>query len=100
MDKLVNNLQNYFLELSKNYLYICIMENTQIQLPQRTPEQLHNQGGNLLMRCFEQENGTNCYGHIPQKTNAPDYLRAKKKALKIAKQYNDTPLYLHIKNFL
>ena len=29
MDKLVNNLQNYFLELSKNYLYICIMETTQ-----------------------------------------------------------------------
>jgi len=100
VDKLVNNLQNYFLELSKNYLYICIMETTEIKLPQRTPEQLHNQGGNLLMRCYEQENSTNCYGHTPQKTNAPDYLRAKKKALKIAKQYNDTPLYLHIKNFL
>ena len=27
MDKLVNNLQNYFLQLSKCYLYICIMEN-------------------------------------------------------------------------
>ena len=100
MGKLVNNFQNYFLELSKDYLYICIMETTEIKLPQRTPEQLHNQGGNLLMRCFEQENSTNCYGHIPQKTNAPDYLRAKRKALKIAKQYNDTPLYLHIKNFL
>jgi len=100
VDKLVNNLQNYFLELSKNYLYICIMETTEIKLPTRTPEQLHNQGGNLLRQCFEQENGTNCYGHTPQKTNAPDYLRAKKKALKIAKQYNDTPLYLHIKNFL
>jgi hypothetical protein len=76
------------------------METTEIQLPQRTPTQLHTQGGNLLRQCFEQENGTNCYGHTPQKTNAPDYLRAKKKALKIAKQYNDTPLYLHIKNFL
>jgi hypothetical protein len=31
VDKLVNNLQNYFLELSKNYLYICIMENTKYQ---------------------------------------------------------------------
>jgi hypothetical protein len=96
----VNSLEKIFFELSKSLKYICIMETTEIQLPQRTPEQLHNQGGNLLMRCFEQENGTNCYGHTPQKTNAPDYLRAKKKALKIAKQYNDTPLYLHIKNFL
>lgn len=100
MNKYVNNFQNYFLQLSKSLKYICIMETTEIKLPQRTPEQLHNQGGNLLRQCFEQENGTNCYGHIPQKTNAPDYLRAKKKALKIAKQYNDTPLYLHIKNFL
>jgi hypothetical protein len=100
VDKLVNNFQNYFLQLSKSLKYICIMETTEIKLPQRSPEQLHNQGGNLLRQCFEQENGTNCYGHIPQKTNAPDYLRAKKKALKIAKQYNDTPLYLHIKNFL
>ena len=96
----MNSLEKIFFELSKSLKYICIMETTEIQLPQRTPEQLHNQGGNLLMRCFEQENGTNCYGHTPQKTNAPDYLRAKKKALKIAKQYNDTPLYLHIKNFL
>jgi hypothetical protein len=100
VDKLVNNFQNYSLQLSKSLKYICIMETTEIQLPQRTPTQLHTQGGNLLMRCYEQENNTNCYGHTPQKTNAPDYLRAKKKALKIAKQYNDTPLYLHIKNFL
>jgi len=96
----VNSLKKIFLQLSKSLKYICIMETTEIKLPQRTPEQLHNQGGNLLRQCFEQENGTNCYGHTPQKTNAPDYLRAKKKALKIAKQYNDTPLYLHIKNFL
>jgi len=27
VDKLVNNFQNYFLELSKNLTYICIMEN-------------------------------------------------------------------------
>ena len=69
-------------------------------LPQRTTDQLQQQGGQLLMQCYEQENGTNCYGHIPRRSASPDYLRAKKKALKIAKQYNDTPLYLHIKNFL
>jgi len=88
------------LELSKNYLYICIMETTEIQLPQRTIEQLHQQGGNLLMQCYEQENGTNCYGQIPRRTNAPDYLRAKRKALQIAKKYKDTPLYLHLKSNL
>jgi len=31
VDKLVNNLQNYFLELSKNLTYICIMENRKYQ---------------------------------------------------------------------
>ena len=54
-------------------------------------------GGNLLMQCYEQENGTNCYGQIPRRTNAPDYLRAKRKALQIAKKYKDTHLYLHLK---
>jgi len=69
-------------------------------MEQRTTDQLQKQSEQLIMQCYEIENSTNCYGHTPQKTNAPDYLRAKKKALKIAKQYNDTPLYLHIKNFL
>jgi hypothetical protein len=76
------------------------MEMTQTMLPQRTTEQLHQQGGQLLMQCYEQENSTNCYGQIPRRTNAPDYLRAKRKALSIAKKYKDTPLYLHLKNFL
>jgi hypothetical protein len=76
------------------------MEMTQTMLPQRTTEQLHQQGGNLLMQCYEQENGTNCYGHIPRRSASPDYLRAKRKALSIAKKYKDTPLYLHLKNFL
>jgi hypothetical protein len=69
-------------------------------LPNRTPEQLHTQAGQLLMRCYETANGVNCHGYVPQRSNSPDYLRAKRKALKIAKQYQDTPLYLHIKNFL
>ena len=76
------------------------METTEIQLPQRTTEQLPPQGGQLLMQCYEQENGTNCYGQIPRRTNAPDYLRAKRKALSIAKKYKDTPLYLHLKSNL
>lgn len=69
-------------------------------LPNRTPEQIHNQAGQLLMRCYETANGVNCHGYVPQRSSSPDYLRAKRKALKIAKQYQDTPLYLHIKNFL
>jgi hypothetical protein len=73
------------------------MEMTKTMLPQRTTEQLHQQGGQLLMQCFEIENATNCYGQIPRRTNAPDYLRAKRKALQIAKKYKDTPLYLHLK---
>ena len=73
---------------------------TQTMLPQRTTEQLQQQGGQLLMQCFEQENGTNCYGHIPKRSASPDYLRAKRKALQIAKKYKDTPLYLHLKSNL
>jgi len=96
----VNTLKKSFLELSKYYLYICIMEMTQTMLPQRTTEQLQQQGGQLLMQCYEEENGTNCYGHVPRRTNAPDYLRAKRKALSIAKKYKDTPLYLHLKSNL
>ena len=64
--------------------------------PHRTPEQLTEQANNFLMRCYETENGVNCYGHTPQKSNSPDYLRAKRKALKIAKQYQDKPLYTEL----
>ena len=73
------------------------METMKTTLPQRTTEQLNQQGGQLLMQCYEIENSTNCYGHIPRRTSAPDYLRAKRKALQIAKKYQDTPLYLHLK---
>jgi len=73
---------------------------TKTMLPIRTTDQLQKQSEQLLMQCYEQENGTNCYGQIPRRTNAPDYLRAKRKALQIAKKYKDTPLYLHIKSNL
>jgi len=62
-------------------------------LPTRTTEQIETQAKQLLMRCYETANSVNCYGYTPQKSCSPDYLRAKRKALKIAKQYNDIPLY-------
>lgn len=65
----------------------------QMTLPNRTPEQITTQANNLLMRCYESENRINCYGYTPQKSSSPYYLRAKRKALKIAKQYQDLPLY-------
>lgn len=68
--------------------------------PIRTLDQLTQQANNLLMRCYEIQNSTNCNGYTPQKTFAPDYLRAKRKALQIAKQYKDTDLFNHIKTSL
>ena len=70
---------------------------TKTMLPIRTTEQLQKQSEQLLMQCYEQENGTNCYGHIPRRSANTDYLRAKRKALQIAKKYKDTHLYLHLK---
>ena len=73
------------------------MELEKMTLPIRTTDQLQKQSEQLLMQCFEIENGTNCYGNVPRRTSAPDYLRAKRKALQIAKKYKDTHLYLHLK---
>ena len=87
------NFQKFIIDLPTS-------NHNKMTLPNRTPEQLHTQAGQLLMRCYETANGVNCHGYVPQRSNSPDYLRAKRKALKIAKQYQDTPLYLHIKNFL
>ncbi len=67
-------------------------------LPNRTTDQITQQAKNLLMRCYETANGVNCYGYTPAKSSSPDYLRAKRKALKIAKQYNDLPLYNELLN--
>ena len=76
------------------------MELEKMTLPIRTTDQLQKQSEQLLLQCYEIENSTNCYGHIPRRTSAPDYLRAKRKALQIAKKYKDTPLYLHLKSNL
>jgi len=73
------------------------MEMTQTMLPIRTTDQLQKQSEQLLMQCYEQENSINCYGHTPRRSANPDYLRAKRKALQIAKKYKDTHLYLHLK---
>ncbi len=69
-------------------------------IPQRTTDQIQKQSEQLLMQCCEIENSTNCFGHVPRRTSAPDYLRAKRKALQIAKKYKDIPLYLHLKSNL
>jgi hypothetical protein len=50
----------------------------------------------ILMQCYEWENEINCYGHTPQKNTSPDYLRAKKRALKQTKNFADKTIYLYI----
>ena len=54
----------------------------------------------ILMLSYENINRINCYGITPQKTTAPDYLRAKKRALKITKNFADQTIYLYIKENL
>ena len=41
----------------------------------------------LIMRSYEIVNGVNCYGYIPIKSNSPDYIRAKKKALYLCRKF-------------
>jgi len=52
----------------------------------------------LIMRCYEMANGVNCYGHTPRPSKSPDYLRAKRKALKMCKE-SSNELYNYIKDF-
>jgi hypothetical protein len=54
----------------------------------------------ILMQCYEWQNEVNCYGITPQKTTAPDYLNAKKRALKQTKNFSDQSIYLYILNNL
>lgn len=63
----------------------------------RTEQQLLQQAKRLLMYCYESENSINLYGYPPQPTTHPDYLRAKRAALKTCKKYNDVELYNTIK---
>ena len=41
----------------------------------------------LIMRSYEIVNGVNCYGYTPIKSNSPDYIRAKKKALYLCRKF-------------
>jgi hypothetical protein len=54
----------------------------------------------ILMHSYEFINAVNCYGFTPQKNTSPDYLRAKKRALKITKNFADQTIYLYIKENL
>ena len=63
-----------------------------------TPQELKKQADHLIMRCYEIENGVNLHGYTPRPNTAPDYLRAKRKALKLAKQHHNTPLYNLLKS--
>lgn len=54
----------------------------------------------ILMQSYEWINEINCYGYTPQKSNSPDYLSAKKRALKLTKNFADQTIYLYIKENL
>ena len=70
--------------------------NTDNFLPYKTEDRAKY----ILMLSYENINRINCYGYCPQKTTAPDYLKAKKRALKITKNFADQTIYLYIKENL
>jgi hypothetical protein len=65
-----------------------------------TQRNLTEQAKNLIIYAYEYVNWTNCYGYQPQKNTSLPYLKAKRKALKICKNSQDTELYTYIKNNL
>lgn len=52
----------------------------------------------LMIYSYEFVNWTNLYGYCPMKSNSSDYLKAKRKALKMSKNAQDTELYNYLKN--
>jgi hypothetical protein len=48
----------------------------------------------LIMRSYEIVNGVNCYGYTPIKSNSPDYIRAKKKALYLCRKFPTMHSYI------
>ena len=46
------------------------------------------------MRCYETANGVNCYGYTPIKSKSPDYQRAKRKALKLSREFPKLNQYI------
>lgn len=65
-----------------------------------TQRNLTEQAKNLIIYAYEYVNWTNCYGYQPQKNTSLPYMKAKRKALKICKNSQDTELYTYIKNNL
>ena len=55
---------------------------------------LQQKANYLIMRCYETANGVNCYGYTPIKSKSPDYLRAKRKALKLSREFPTLNKYI------
>ena len=69
-------------------------------MAQTTQRDLTEHAKNLIIYAYEYVNWTNCYGYQPMKSSSLSYMKAKRKALKIAKNSQDTELYTYIKNNL
>ena len=67
---------------------------------QTTNRDLKEQAKGLIIYAYEFVNWTNCYGYQPQKNTSIPYLKAKRKALKMAKMAKDTEMYTYIKENL
>lgn len=65
-----------------------------------TQRNLKEQAKGLIIYAYEFVNWTNLYGYQPQKNTSIPYLKAKRKALKMAKMAKDTEMYLYIKENL
>ena len=55
---------------------------------------LQRNAEHLIMRCYETANGVNCYGYTPIKSKSPDYQRAKRKALKLSREFPKLNQYI------
>ena len=67
---------------------------------QTTQRDIKEQAKGLIIYAYEFVNWTNLYGYQPQKSTSLAYMKAKRKALKMAKNAQDTEMYLYIKENL
>jgi hypothetical protein len=67
---------------------------------QTTQRDIKEQAKGLIIYAYEFVNWTNLYGYQPQKNTSLPYLKAKRKALKMAKIAQDTEMYTYIKENL
>lgn len=65
-----------------------------IQQPQRD---IPSNANHLMIYCYELMNWCNLYGYVPMKSNSLEYLRAKRKALKMSKNAGDVEMYNYLK---